>query len=146
MKKTVLFLLLFPSIVLSQKTTIIKGIVKNKKQQPIENVSIKYKNSGTTTDKDGKYQIRVPLKEKITLVFSHISYRSFTKKLTAKSRNAIRYSPILTAKTEQLAEIIVKDNTKEAQGITKIDPLKAKKYYWCKCGGRKYFNDTSRGK
>lgn len=126
MKKTVLFLLLFPSIVLAQSTTIIKGIVKNKKQQPIENVSIKYKNSGTTTGKDGKYQIKVPLKEKITLVFSHISYRSFTKKLTAKSSNAIRYSPTLTAKTEQLAEIVVKDNTKEAQGITKIDPLKAK--------------------
>ena len=52
MKKTVLFLLLFPSIVLSQSTTIIKGIIKNKKQQPIENVSIKYKNSGTTTGKD----------------------------------------------------------------------------------------------
>jgi len=126
MKKILFFLLLFPSIIVAQKTTILKGVVKNKKQQPIENVSVKYKDIGTTTDKDGKYQIRVPFKEKITLVFSHISYRSFTKKLTAKSRNAIRFSPILISKTEQLEEIIVKDNKKEAQGITKIDPLKAK--------------------
>ena len=126
MKKTVLFLLLFPSIIIAQKTTILKGVVKNKKNQSIENVSIKYRTIGTTTDKDGKYQIRVPFKEEITLIYSHISYRTFTRKLIAKSRNAIRYSPILTSKTEQLKEIIVKDSKKEAQGIIKIDPLKAK--------------------
>jgi hypothetical protein len=126
MKKTVLFLLLFPSIIIAQKTTILKGVVKNKKNQSIENVSIKYRTIGTTTDKDGKYQIRVPFKEEITLIYSHISYRTFTRKLIAKSRNAIRYSPILTSKTEQLKEIIVKDSKKKAQGIIKIDPLKAK--------------------
>jgi hypothetical protein len=143
MKKTVLFLLLFPSIIIAQKTTILKGVVKNKKNQTIENVSIKYRTFGTTTDKDGKYQIRVPFKEEITLIYSHISYRTFTRKLIAKSRNAIRYSPILTSKTEQLKEIIVKDSKKEAQGIIKIDPLKAKKYYWIKCWCREHFNDAS---
>ena len=126
MKKIFLFLFLLPFVVVAQKTTILKGVVKNKKKQPIENVSIKFNNVGTVTDKDGKYQIRIPFKKEITLKFRHVSYHLFTKKITAKSRNLIRFSPVLTLKTEQLDEIIIKDNKKEAQGIVKIDPLKAK--------------------
>ena len=124
MKKLLFFLLLVPSFLVAQKTTIIKGTVKNSKKKPIVNVSIAYKNTGTTTDKKGNYQIRIPFNQEITLKFSHISYRTFTKKIIAKSRNAIRYSPILTNKTETLDEIVIKDNRKQAQGIIKIDAKK----------------------
>ena len=117
-------MLLVPSFLVAQKTTIIKGTVKNNKKKPIVNVSIAYKNTGTTTDKNGNYQIRIPFNQEITLKFSHISYRTFTKKIIAKSRNAIRYSPILTNKTETLDEIVIKDNRKQAQGIIKIDAKK----------------------
>ena len=125
MKKICFFLLLIPSLLVAQKTTILKGTVKNNKKKPIEKVSIKVGKTGTITDKNGNYQIRIPFKEEITLIFSHVSYRTFTKKFTAKSRNAIRFSPILTLKTEQLDEIVIKDNKKDAQGITKIDVDKA---------------------
>ena len=118
-------MLLIPSLLVAQKTTILKGTVKNNKKKPIEKVSIKVGKTGTITDKNGNYQIRIPFKEEITLIFSHVSYRTFTKKFTAKSRNAIRFSPILTLKTEQLDEIVIKDNKKDAQGITKIDVDKA---------------------
>ena len=118
-------MLLIPSFLVAQKTTILKGTVKNNKKKPIEKVSIKVGKTGTITDKNGNYQIRIPFKEEITLIFSHVSYRTFTKKFTAKSRNAIRFSPILTLKTEQLDEIVIKDNKKDAQGITKIDVDKA---------------------
>ena len=118
-------MLLIPSLLVAQKTTILKGTVKNNKKKPIEKVSIKVGKTGTITDKNGNYQIRIPINEEVTLIFSHVSYRTFTKKFTAKSRNAIRFSPILTLKTEQLDEIVIKDNKKDAQGITKIDVDKA---------------------
>jgi len=119
-------LLLLPSFIVAQKTTILKGTVKNKQKEPVEKVSIKFRNIGTTTDKDGNYQLRIPLKEEITLVFSHVSYRTFTKKYIANSRNTFRFSPTLILKTEQLAEIIIQDNRKKASGITSIDVRKAK--------------------
>ena len=125
MKKTVFFLIFLPTIVLAQTTTILKGVVKDKNNRPIEGVSIKYQNTGTTTDTNGNYQLRVPFKKEITLVFSHLSYKTFTKKITAKSRNGVRFSPTLVSKTEELEEVIVKDNKRDAQGITKIDPVKA---------------------
>ena len=126
MKKIFFFLLLIPSFLLAQKTTILKGTVKNNQKEPVEKVSIKFRNTGTTTDKDGNYQLRIPFKEEITLVFSHVSYKTFTKKYIANSRNTVRFSPTLILKTEQLAEIIVQDNRKKASGITSIDVRKAK--------------------
>ena len=124
MKNIVFFLFLIPSFLVAQKTTILKGTVKNNKKEPIVNVSIKYNNKGIATDKNGNYQIRIPFNEEVTLTFSHVSYRSFIKKITAKSRNSIRYSPILYLNTEKLDEIIIKDNNKQARGIIKIDTKK----------------------
>jgi hypothetical protein len=126
MKNIVLFLVLIPSFVIAQKTTILKGIVKNKDKTPIENVTIEFGETGTVTDKNGNYSLRIPYQKEITLKFSHISYRIFYYKTTAKSRNTTRYSPTLSLKTENLDEVIIKDRRKEASGITSIDVAKAK--------------------
>jgi hypothetical protein len=125
-KNILFFLLLIPSFIVAQKTTILKGTVKNNLNEPIEKVSIKFGNTGNVTDKDGNYSIRIPFNEEITIIFSHVSYRTFTKIITAASRNAIRYSPTLTLKTEELKEIVVKDIRKKAEGLISIDANKAK--------------------
>jgi len=120
-KKVFLFLFILPLFAFAQKMTTLKGTVKNKNKQPIENVSIRYNNIGTTSDKNGKYIIRVPYKKEITLVFSHISYSVFTKKHTANNRNGVRLSVILTPKTEELDRIVIQDNRKKLQGLKAID-------------------------
>tara|TARA_R110001592_G_scaffold5081_10_gene28248 strand:+ start:3620 stop:6067 length:2448 start_codon:yes stop_codon:yes gene_type:complete len=125
-KNILFFLLLIPSFIVGQKTTILKGTVKNNLNEPIEKVSIKFGSTGDVTDKDGNYSIRIPFNEEITIIFSHVSYRTFTKIITAASRNAIRYSPTLTLKTEELKEIVVKDIRKKAEGLISIDANKAK--------------------
>ena len=111
---------------IAQKTTILKGTVKNKNKKAIENVSVEFGLTGTVTDKEGNYSLRIPFKKEITLKFSHISYKTYTHTTKAKSRNAIRFSPILVLKTEKLAEVVVKDRRKEAEGIISIDVAKAK--------------------
>ncbi|WP_439129662.1 carboxypeptidase-like regulatory domain-containing protein, partial [Polaribacter sp.] len=126
MKKLFLLFLFLPLWAFAQKTSILKGTVKNKNKKPIENVSIEFGTKGTVTDKNGNYSIRIPYQKEITIKFTHISYRDFNYTITAKSRTTIRFSPTLILKSEKLAEIVVKDRKKEAQGILKIDPLKAK--------------------
>ncbi|WP_430927560.1 TonB-dependent receptor [Polaribacter marinivivus] len=125
MKHIFFFFLLIPGFLLAQKTTILKGTIKNKYNQPISEVSIKFNKTGTVSDENGRYSIRIPLDIEVTVIFSHVSYKSITKKFTAKNRNQIRFSPTLILKTEQLEEVIIKDNKKNAQGITSIDVKKA---------------------
>ncbi|MDG1397844.1 MAG: carboxypeptidase-like regulatory domain-containing protein [Polaribacter sp.] len=121
MKKIFLFLLLMPCLLMAQKTTILRGTVKNGQKKVIDKVSVKYGDTGTVTDENGNYKIRIPLDEEITIIFSHISYRQFTKKITAKSRTVIRFSPTLILKTEKLDEIVVIDQRDAAAGIQNID-------------------------
>lgn len=126
MKKILLFLFLIPSALLAQKTTLLKGIVKNSNKEVIEKVSIKYGNVGTTSDSKGKYALRIPLNKKITVTFSHVSYNTLQKNIYVTNRNSIRFSPTLQTKTENLKEITVKDIRKESSGVTKISINKVK--------------------
>ena len=126
MKKILFIFILLPTILYAQTTTILRGVIKDTKKQPIEGVNIQFNTLGTTSDKNGNYSIRIPLNQSITITYSHIAHYSFSKNITATSKNVMRFSPTLTPKTETLKEIIVKNNKKNAAGVTKIDVLKAK--------------------
>ena len=119
-------MILLPKLMYAQTTTILRGVIKDTKKQSIEGVNIQFKTFGTTSDKNGNYSIRIPLNQSITITYSHIAHYSFTKEITATSKNVMRFSPILTPKTEALKEIVLKNNKKNAAGVTKIDVLKAK--------------------
>jgi hypothetical protein len=125
-KKILFILVLLPTIMYAQTTTILRGVIKDTKKQAIEGVNIQFNSFGTTSDKNGNYSIRIPLNQKITITYSHIAHYLFTKEITATSKNLMRFSPILTPKTEALKEVVVKNNKKNAAGVTKIDVLKAK--------------------
>ena len=61
MRRFLFVLFLAPVVVFSQKTAIVKGFVTNKQNKPIENVTVSFENTGTTTKKNGYYEIRIPL-------------------------------------------------------------------------------------
>ncbi|RLJ99766.1 carboxypeptidase-like regulatory domain-containing protein [Tenacibaculum discolor] len=125
MKKFIL-LLLFPSLVFAQKTATVKGIITNKFNTPIEGVAISYLSKGTTTDANGMYQFTIPIRKTITVTFTHVSYKTLVKKFTSRGKRNFNFSPILQIKSEELEEVIVKNQQKEAQGITKIKTKKVK--------------------
>jgi hypothetical protein len=120
-KKILFILFLIPSLALAQKTAILKGVVKNKNNAPIKDVSIKYGTTGTSTDANGRYQIRIPVGKEITLVFSHVSHHTITRKYTANRVSTYRLSILMTLKTEQLDEVIIKNLKNDVTGIKTID-------------------------
>ncbi|WP_271404831.1 TonB-dependent receptor [Tenacibaculum soleae] len=124
--KKILLLILFPSIVFAQKTAIIKGVVSNKFNIPIEGVTISFLSEGTTTNTNGNYSFTIPMRKTVTVAFSHVSYKTVTKKFTSRGRKIFNFSPTLKFKSQELEEIIVENRKKEAQGITKIKTKKVK--------------------
>lgn len=95
----------------------IEGLIKNKNDDPIENVTVSIGSIGVTSNNKGNYKIQVRSKEDITIVFSHISYHTLTKIFTAPHDKSIIFSPTLQLKTESLDEIDLKNNPKETQSI-----------------------------
>lgn len=106
---------------MAQKTAILKGTITDKQNNPIEGVSIKYGATGTTTDAKGRYQIRIPINKEVSIVFSHVSHHTMTKKYTAKRVTTYRLSFAMTLKTEKLDEIVIKNRTNDVSGIKTID-------------------------
>jgi hypothetical protein len=127
LKTLILTFFLLITVPLIAQNTIIKGVVLNKNNIAIEGVAVSYLNQGTTTNKKGEYKLSVPGGYKIKVTFSHISYTSFTKIVTIPKNKTFRFSPILELKIEEIDEIIVKDNKKDAQGFIEISPADAVK-------------------
>lgn len=110
---------LFSGILFSQTATI-KGVVFDINDKPIENVSVSYQNIGTTTNALGQYNLTIPSGKSISILFSHISYQNYTKRIRVPKGKTLKFSPKLQVKTEEIKEVIVKDDRKNAEGITKI--------------------------
>jgi hypothetical protein len=119
--------LIFPFALLAQNTTTLKGVVKNKQNSPIKNVSIKYNNKGTVTDANGYYELTIPIRKTIEVIFSHVSYLKHTKKITLRSKRTLTYSPTLVSLNKELNEVIIKNNRNNAKGIKTIDVADVKR-------------------
>ncbi|WKD86491.1 hypothetical protein KCTC32516_01867 [Polaribacter huanghezhanensis] len=118
---------MLPFSLLGQNTTTLKGVVTNKQNSPIKDVAVSYLNTGTTTDAKGYYEITIPVRKTIEIVFSHVSYLKHTKKITLRSNRILTYSPILISLNNELNEIVVKNNNNSAKGIKTIAIAKVKR-------------------
>lgn len=124
--KKLLLLLIFPSLVFAQKTAIIKGTITNKFNTPIEGVAISYLSEGTTSNANGNYSFSIPMRKTVTVVFSHVSYKTITKKFTSRGKKTIRFSPTFKFKSQELETVVLKNTKKEAAGVIKISTNKVK--------------------
>ncbi len=120
MKSFVLILFLLATGALNAQQATIKGVVKDAENKPIENVSVLYKNSGTTTNNKGEYELRVPANIELTIVFSHLSYTTLSKNFKIPINKTLRFSPKMSIKTEQIDEVLVKSKLNDAEGIISI--------------------------
>ncbi len=121
MKTITQYLVFFISLSLSAQTATIKGIIKNIDREPIEGVAISYLKHGTISNEKGEYQLQVAANIEISIIFSHIAYNSIKKIVIIPKNKSLRYSPFLTAKVEEITEVIVEDHKRDAQGNININ-------------------------
>ena len=127
MKNLCFFFFFFSTFLVAQNTSTIKGYVTNKQNKPIKDVSVSYQQKGTVTDSNGYYELNIPIRKTIRVIFRHVSYKTKTKKITLRSKRTLNYSPSLTAVNQQLNEVIIKNNSSQAKGIKTIDIAKVKR-------------------
>ena len=122
-----LVFILFTTLFFGQKAYV-KGVVTNIDSQPIEGVNVQYQDFGVTTDKDGFFNLEISTSKskRITLVFSHVSYNTYSKRINIQKNKTSKFSPKLNVRTEEIEEVIVdakkkKEEERRAQSIEKID-------------------------
>ena len=134
MKKITLIIFLTFTTIICGQNAIIKGFIKNEFKEPIEGVAITSAQYGTETNKKGEYSLSVPAGIEIKIQFTHVAYKSIQKSVNIPKNKTFNFSPTLNVKVEEIDEVIVKDEKKDAQGVLKVKAADAIKIPGAKGG------------
>jgi hypothetical protein len=123
-KHILLFLFLSCSLAnVFGQTARIKGVILDEFNQPVRDVTISTSNKNTISDETGFYVLDVPANKKITIIFSHISFKNIILPRTFSVNEDFIFYPVLNSRTEQMGElVIVKNKRDRIEGIANIDP------------------------
>ncbi|WP_412984775.1 TonB-dependent receptor plug domain-containing protein [Pontimicrobium sp. IMCC45349] len=117
-----ILLLLLPLISLAQTATL-KGIILNDSNLPVEGVNIKSQTTGTSTNKNGFYLLKIPANTDVVIEFTHINHKKIVATFNLKSGEEFEFNPILKEDIEQIATVVVSGNQRKAvEGVITIEP------------------------
>lgn len=125
MKKISLFLVFsFFSIISFAQKARVKGVILDELKNPVENVLIQLESKITFTNENGFYSIEIPANQKVSLIFSHQSFKNSTISIELKPNEDFELNPVMSAKIEQMGELVItSDSKKRIEGVTTIDPV-----------------------
>ena len=106
------------------QTARVKGVILDEFNSPIENVTVRVGDKGTVTNANGFYLLEIPANTKVSVTFSHVSFKKTTVEITLKPNEDYELNPVLSSKVEQIGEVTVTgSNKKRIEGLTVIDPV-----------------------
>jgi len=116
-------LLLLVSFTAIAQTGTLKGVILNSTNTPISDVNITAGNSGTTTDENGYYSIKIPANQEVTVTFTHITFKSVTATFNLKNGEEVEFHPVMDEAVEQMSTVVISGKTrKDVQGIITLQP------------------------
>ena len=102
---------------------VVRGIITNNNQAPIQNATIISGRNGTTSNTNGFYSLQVQSNIDIQVIFQHIGYQNSIVKLKLNPGEIYELNPVINESEEQIAEVIVKANQQRViKGMTALTP------------------------
>ncbi|MCG9791130.1 TonB-dependent receptor [Flavobacterium algicola] len=104
------------------QSAIVQGFILDKENRPVSNVNISYLNYNANSKSDGFYSIKIPSNQKVTLSFTHISFKKTVVTLSLKASEVYNFNVVISDQQEQMGEIVVTNNRRQVQGVVTIEP------------------------
>jgi hypothetical protein len=120
----IVLLSLFLCLLSFSQSSIIRGVILDENNNPINDVNIKASTGeGTATNENGFYELKIPFGEEITIVFTHISHKRVEAKFNLKNGQELEFNPVMKVEFEQIATVVINTNTRQSvDGVTSISP------------------------
>jgi hypothetical protein len=108
----------------AQQTGVLYGTVLDQERVPVPNANITVKDQpgGTTADKQGKFDIRVPAGKKLTVTFSCIGFETESHDVQVKPDERKEFNTVLSKSTTELKSIEIKDQQLRTNTFNRLDP------------------------
>ncbi len=92
-------------------------------------MNIKAGNSGTTTNDNGFYFLKIASNTDVTVEFTHLSHKKIVATFNLKNGEELEFNPVMNVKIEQIATIVITGNRrKDVEGIITLEPKPFVKY------------------
>ena len=124
-----LIIILISTSAFAQSKPFIHGVVLDESGQPIEGVYAYYDTGRgrveTTTNRNGYYKLEVPVIEKVTVWFSHLSFKGLFAEIENLSPGEnFEFSFTFKPDTQTMATLVINKDTgrKQMEGISVIPP------------------------
>ncbi len=106
----------------SQESTI-TGVILDQNNTPVPNVSVKAGDSGTETNENGFYSLKIPSGTNTIVEFSHLAYKRIAVTFNLKNGVIEEFNPVLSESIEQIAKVVISGNRrKDVEGVVTIEP------------------------
>ncbi len=117
-------LLSFCPLALRAQQAVVFGIIASgeEKQFQFVNVAVKGTTTGTTTDRSGRYELKVPASQEIILLYSHIGYETDSVAMNLQPGERKEINRLLKQLTTELSSIEVKDQQLRTNSFNRLDP------------------------
>ncbi len=117
------FLLFLMTFIGHAQTATIKGIILDSNNAPISSVNIKVGNTGTETNENGFYLLKIQSNQDITVEFTHLSHKKIASTFNLKNGETFEFNPVMSQSIEQIAAIVITGKRQhDVQGITTLNP------------------------
>lgn len=128
-KYFLLFLIvLFTGHFTYSQTATIKGVILDEDKNPIPGVNVIYETNGTITDFSGFYELEVPANTEITILFTHVTFKTITFPVVLRPNEDFFFNPVMSLEVEQITEVYISSRrNKQVQGIINLSPETIKK-------------------
>ncbi len=120
-----IFLIGFQHVIWSQNspTATLHGIVFDTQNNPLLGAEIAYANHGTTSNKNGFYQLTIPANQSITITIAYIGLKPMQFTVNLEPNTVKELNPVLKQSINQIGTVVINaDRHKTIEGITTIAP------------------------
>ncbi|MFH6768996.1 carboxypeptidase-like regulatory domain-containing protein [Gaetbulibacter aquiaggeris] len=109
--------------IVHSQTATIKGIILDSNNLPISNVNIKTGTTGTVTNDNGFYLLKIQSNQDVVVEFTHISHKKIESTFNLKNGETFEFNPVMSISVEQIATIIISGKRQnDVKGVTTLNP------------------------
>ena len=126
-KKLILFIFLAAAMLSAfpqSNNATLRGVVRDSEGKPLDMVNIGLKDYplGTSSNREGKFLLRIPAGKKIVVAFSSLGYAAYSDTVYAGSEENVYREIVLQGIDLKLAEITVTEQRRNTGNVTRLDP------------------------
>lgn len=119
-----LYLVIVSGLLLQAQQGFLSGTIQSSSKEPLQfvNLAIKGTTTGTTSNKDGRFELAVPANTSVTIIYSYIGFETDSLSLFLKENERKVVHLVLNPSSTQLESIEIKDQQIRTNTFNRLNP------------------------